>query len=270
MINPQLHRQAVALDHQQHRQLKVDFPVTDWTVAEGLNAIFVAATEFTDVSREYPIVFVRAGKGTDGRDLVAPVAVLGVLPAQNLYVQGPEAGTGARGWRASYKPAVLQAYPFCIGRVDDERFAVCVDMAWKGLGNDRALPLFEADGQPAQVLKAMQQHLELLEGEIQNTRRFGERLLELELLQDRRFDATLPDGRRHSVDGFLTIDQDKVLKLSDSVIGELHRNGMLGLMHLHWASLGLMRLLVDWHLQREQAAAAAQAPAVPPQTGQPS
>ena len=267
MINPQLHRQAVALDSQQHRQLKVDFPVADWSAAERLNAIFVAATEFADAGREYPIVFVRAGRSPEGRDLVAPVAVLGVLPEQNLYVEAPEGGQGARRWRASYKPAVVQAYPFCVGRVDDERYAVCVDMAWKGVGNDRALPLFEADGQPAQVLKAMQQHLELLESEIQNTRAFGDRLLELDLLRDMRFDATLPDGRKHTVDGFLTVEKEKAQNLPDNVVGELHRNGMLGLVHLHWASLGLMRRLVDWHLQRQQAA---QPPAAAPQTGQPS
>jgi hypothetical protein len=46
------------------------------------------------------------------------------------------------------------------------------------------------------------------------------------------------------------------------VVGELHRSGLLGLMHLHWASMGNMRRLVDWHVERSAAAPAA-VPATP-------
>ncbi|MBL8341455.1 MAG: SapC family protein [Rubrivivax sp.] len=253
MINQNLHKQPVALDNRQHRHHKVSFPVTDWSVASRLNAIFVAATEFADVCKEFPIVFVRAGRETDGRDQIAPIAVLGVVGEDNLYLEGP----GLSQWRAAYKPAVLQAYPFCIGRVDDQRFAVCVDMAWPGVGTELGQPLFDDQGEPAELLKAMRQHMEVLEGEVQATRQFGAKLLELDLLRDMRFDATLPDGRKHSVDGFLTVDADKAQNLPDNVVGELHRNGMLGLIQLHWASLGLMRRLIDWHLARHPAGAAA-------------
>jgi hypothetical protein len=41
------------------------------------------------------------------------------------------------------------------------------------------------------------------------------------------------------------------------VVYELHRNGMLALMHMHWVSLGNMRRLVDWHAERRAAAPAA-------------
>ena len=245
MINPHLHRQPVALEQQQHRQHRIALPVTDWSVASRMNAVFVAATEFSDVCKEYPIVFVRAGREADGRDQIAPIAVLGMVGEQNLYLEGT-----AGGWRAAYKPAVLQAYPFCIGRVDEQRFAICVDMAWSGVGTEQGQPLFDEAGQPAELLKAMQKHLEVLEGEIQATRTFGQRLMALDLLREMRFDATLPDGRKHTLDGFLTVDQEKAQSLPDTVVGELHRNGMLGLIQLHWASLGLMRRLMDWHVVR--------------------
>jgi len=103
----------------------------------------------------------------------------------------------------------------------------------------------------------MQKHLELLEGEIQRTRLLGAKLVQLDLLRDMRFDATLPDGRKHSVDGFLTVDEGKMQKLPDKVVGELHRSGILGLIQLHWVSLGNMRRLFDWHLERSGAAAPA-------------
>jgi hypothetical protein len=264
LINPHLHRQPVALEPKRHGQLKIAFPVTDWSVAARLNAVFVAATEFSDVCKEFPIVFVRAGREADGRDQIAPIAVLGVAGEQNLYLTEPAGPGQPQAWRAAYKPAVLQAYPFCIGRVDEQRFAVCVDMSWPGVGSDVGQPLFTPEGQPAELLKAMQQHLEVLEGEIQATRNLGRRLLELDLLRDMRFDATLPDGRQHSVDGFLTVDAEKAQVLPDNVLGELHRSGMLGMIQLHWASLGLMRRLMDWHVQRNPGQAAAPAAATAP------
>lgn len=252
MINQNLHKQPTALDSAKHRQLKLQVPVTDWSVADRLNAIFVAAAEFGEACREFPVVFVRAGKEPDGSDQIAPIAVLGLTQNQNLFLDGGR-------WRAQYMPAVLRHYPFCIARVDDKRFAICVDMAYAGAGNEAGAPLFEDDGQPAALLKTMQPQMESLETEVQRTRFVGKRLLELNVLRDMRFDATLPDGSKHSVDGFLTVDDKKMAELPEDVVVELHRNGLLGLVHLHWVSLGNMRRLAQWHTER---AAATAAPAV--------
>jgi SapC len=243
LINQNLHKQPTALDLVQHRHLKLHVPITNWSVAKDLNALFVAATEFGDACREFPIVFVRAGKEPDGKDAIAPIAVLGLTQNENLYVSGER-------WRAQYMPAILRMYPFCIARIDDERFAICVDTAFAGTSVLEGQPVFDDEGKPAELLQTMQKQLETLEGEIQRTRLVGRRLMELDLLHEMRFDVTLPDGRQHTVDGFLTIDEKKATELPDNVVAELHRSGVLGLMHLHWVSMGNMRRLVDWHVER--------------------
>ncbi len=250
MIIQDLHREPMGLDSVQHRQLKLDVPVSDWSLAAKLNALFVAVGEFGEACREFPIVFVKVGQNEQGKDQVAPIAVMGLVQGDNLFVEGSE-------WRGRYMPAVLAAYPFCIAQIDADRFAVCVDKAHPGVGGQRGIEVFDALGQPSQLLVDMQKHLESLEAEVQRTRLIGDKLVELGLLQDMRFDATLPDGRQHTVDGFLTVDEKKMQDLPDAVVGELHRNGMLGLIHLHWVSLGNMRRLVDWHVKRAGTAAAA-------------
>ena len=247
MINPNLHLKPTPLDSVEHRRMRLRVPVADWRVAANVNAMFVAAAEFGDVCREFPIVFVKAGKEADGSDAIAPIAVFGLMANQNLFLDGAR-------WRANYMPAVLRAYPFCIGRIDDQRFAVCVDTAYAGADADDGVALFNDDGTQAPLLADMHKHLETLETEIQRTRLVGKRLQELGLLQEMRFDATLPDGRKHTVDGFLTVDDKKATALSDAVVGELHRSGVLGLMHLHWVSMGNMRRLVEWHAERDIAA----------------
>jgi hypothetical protein len=255
LIIEALHTSPVPLDRDQHRGLKLRMPVTDWAVARRLNAIFVAAVEFADVGREYPIVFVRAGKEEDGRDQIAPIAVMGLQASQNLYEQDGQ-------WRAQYIPAVVRCYPFCIGRIDAERFAVCVDTAWTGAQPLIGERLFQDDGQPAPMLQEMQKHMEVLEAEIQRTRFICQRLVEHGLLQDMRFDATMPDGTQHTVDGFLTVDDKKLQDLPDDVVGRLHREGVLGLIHAHWISMGHMRRLADWFAERNgKQAPAAGAPA---------
>jgi hypothetical protein len=252
LINQNLHTQPTGLDSAQHRKLKLRVPITDWSVAGRLNAIFVASAEFGDVCREFPIVFVKAGQEPDGSDAIAPIAVLGLTANENLYVAGER-------WRAQYMPAILRMYPFCTARLDEERFAICIDMAYPGVSETEGLPLFEADGKQSDLLNSMQKQLETLDLEVQRTRLIGRRLNELGLLRDMRFDATLPDGRQHTVDGFLTVDDEKATNLPDEVVAELHRSGVLGLMHLHWVSMGNMRRLVDWHVERGAAAAPAEA-----------
>ncbi len=250
MINQKLHLQPQALDTNLHRQLKLKLPLTDWSVAKRLNAMFVAAAEFGDVCREYPIVFIKAGQEEDGSDAIAPVAVFGLTQDDNLYVSGAD-------WRAQYVPAVLRAYPFCMARIDAERFAICIDRSYAGFSETEGVPLFEGDAQASEMLKAMTTNLENLEGEVQRTRMIGKRLLELDLLREMRFDTTMPDGRQHTVDGFLTVDDKKVTELPEATVMELHRNGILGLIHLHWVSIGNMRRLADWYTQRTLGSAAA-------------
>ncbi len=250
MINNLLHRQPVALDSAQHRQLKVSLPVTDWSVASRLNAIFLAATEFGDACLEYPIFFVKSGQPENGVESIAPIAVLGVNAEQNLFLDGGQ-------WRANYMPALLSAYPFCFGRVDAQSIALCVDTAYAPVNTERGEALFQADGKPSELTQKVLNHFETMEGEIQRTRLVCQRLQELDLFREMRLDATLPDGRQHSVDGFLTVDQDKMQTLDDAVVLELHRNGVLGLIHRHWISLAHMQRLIHWHAERAGAAPAA-------------
>ncbi len=249
MIVQNLHKNATGLDTVAHRGMKLKLPVQDWRMASGINSMFLAATEFADACREFPIVFVTAGKDTDGSPNLAPIAVFGVTPTENLFV------TGER-WRGRYMPAVLRMYPFCMARINDEKLALCVDMDFKGVSDTEGEALFDADGKPTEMLKGVQQQLETLEAEVQRTRMVCKRLQELGLLRDMRFDATLPGGRQHSVDGFMVVDETKVAELTDAQVVELHRNGIMGLVHLHWMSMRNMQPLMEWHVEREAATAA--------------
>lgn len=265
MINQLIHRQVEAIDARKHAQTRLVTGQSDWTFASRLNSIFVTATEFGDACRELPLVFIEAGKDEAGKRLIAPIAVLGLVAEDNLFVEGSS-------WRGRYAPAVLRAYPFCTARLENGRFAVCLDMSFSGISQTEGQPLFDEQGKPSELLERAQKQLEALETEVQRTRLLCDKLLELELLREMRFDATLPDGRKHTVDGFLTIDQERVTKLTEAQVVELHRTGVLGLIHAHWISLGNMRTLLEQHMARHPApaAAAAEAAATPAEAAVPA
>ena len=248
MIHHGLHRDPVPLDREQHRALRIDRAAqSNFSPMSGLNAYFLNAVEFADACREYPIVFIPAGKPEPGKKPeVAPVAVFGLAQGENLVLDGNR-------WVADYIPAQLRAYPFALARIDAQQYTVVVDRSWHGLSEGTDGPgtaLFEADGRPSSYLQEMQKYLETLELELRRTQQFCARLVELDLVQEMRFDATLPDGNKLRVDGFLSVDDNKLKALPDAVVLELFRNGMLALVNLQQASLGHMRRLVDRRIGR--------------------
>jgi hypothetical protein len=248
MIDPTLFAEPVALDRAQHRTLRLKPAGVRYDRTAAMNALFITAVEFVDVCREYPIVFVEAGQGPDGRREVAPMAVLGLQQRENLML-------GADGrWAARYVPALLRGYPLGIAPVDGTSYAVCFDAKADALSPTEGERLFDDAGEPTAFLAERRKFLEEIEREAQRTRLLGRRLLELELLRPMRFDATLPDGARLSVDGFLALDEEKLGALPEATVFDLHRSGVLSLIHAHQISLGLMRALVERRIALRAAA----------------
>ena len=254
MINSALYRQPVLLDHNTYRSKKMGV-LSDFSITKNMHAVFCTATEFPQAALEFPIVFVHTGeRDAAGKPTYSPIVLLGLAQNENLFVEGTR-------WDAGYIPAFIRRYPFLTANLKGAPGpGVLIDLAWPGFSDTEGEPLFEADGKPAPALQRAMQFLEMFEQEAQRTRAFCARLVELELLKEMKADATLPSGQKMSVDGFFTVDEEKLLKLPDATVLELHRNGMLALLHLHLASLANLRYRVE-RKARSAAAAASPAPA---------
>lgn len=241
--NPPMYGNLVPINTQAHRtlRLKTDLNVLGRTAK--LNSMFLAVLEFADACREYPIVFVRMGDPTksDGKLVVAPLAVLGLKPEINTFVKGDQ-------WDASYVPAYVRRFPFMMARIDEaQNMAMCYDASWEGFSVTDGTPLFDADGQPTEFLKGAKDFVENYEREVERTRAACDELVALNLLQDMRFEATTPSGEKLNVDGFLAVDEKKLAELDDATVVKLHRNGLLALLEMHRLSLRNMAKLVGRH-----------------------
>ncbi len=238
MSNPPMYGELQPLDREAHKNLKLDTAQPVVSRVADQNSVFLAAVEFADACKEFPVVFVRAGEpDAAGKQAVAPLAVLGLKPGSNLFVEGDK-------WTANYVPAYVRRYPFAMARLDGNanNLAVCFDNKWTAFNETTGEALFK-DGEPTEFLLNARNFLENFEQEAERTRLICALLSELDLLQDMRFEATLPNGDKLDVEGFLALDEKKYSELPDAKVLELHRNGLIALIEMHRLSLGNMNRL---------------------------
>ena len=247
MINSALYKDPVLLDPAQHRALRMGV-LTDYSITKGMHAVFLTATEFMQAGLEFPILFVHSGdRDAEGRLLLSPIVLLGLTQGENLCVKGTR-------WDARYIPAFIRRFPFLTANLKGASGpGVLIDKSWSGFSATEGEPLFTADDKPSPALDQAIKFLEMFEQEAQRTRLFCARLAELDILKEMKADATLPDGKTLSVDGFYTVDDEKLRELPDATVLELHRNGMLMLLTMHLASLTNMKHLVDRKALRDAA-----------------
>ena len=247
MTTDALYREPVVLDRVAHRALRMS-PLTDFSVASGMHASYLAVAEFMSAAREMVVVFVR---NTDdpAASPVSPVVMMGLQDGENLFVDGKE-------WGARYKPAFLRRYPYWTARLAGaDTSTVLIDLAWSGFSGTVGEPLFDTTGEPTEALKSALAFVEEFEREGARTQVFCTRLVELDLLREMQASVKLANGAELSLSGFLAVDQDKLLALPDAAVVELHRSGMLGLIHQQIASMANLQALVDRKDKRAPAAA---------------
>lgn len=231
-----------ALDREVHANLKLDPVKSVAPRVAGMNSIFITAIEFQDACREFPIVFVRAGEPVNGRQEIAPLAVLGLKPGSNLFVKGDE-------WTGNYVPAYVRRYPFAMARIEGagDNLAICFDREWGAFSNEAGEALF-ANGEPTEFLLNAKKFLEHFEQETERTRLVCQKLAELDLFTDMRFEASLPDGEKLDVEGFLALNEEKYHALTDAQVLELHRLGLIALIEMHRVSMGNMNRLANRYI----------------------
>ena len=105
MTRSALYREPVPVNPALQRDKRVG-QLTDFSVATGLHAVYVAAAEFEHAALEYVIVFVPTGADSAaGKRRMAPFVPLGLDHGENLFV-------GSARWDARYMPAFIQHGPF--------------------------------------------------------------------------------------------------------------------------------------------------------------
>jgi hypothetical protein len=196
--------------------------------AAKTNSIPLAAVEFIDTAREYPIAFT----GKDDGPLF-PIALVGVRQNENLFVTEDER------WDGRYVPAFVRRYPFVLAEKQDaDDFNVYLDESYAGLGAVDGDRLFTDDGEHTASLKQALEFLSNYQGEIKRTRLFVERLQALDLLIPRVLEVVRNNEAPLVLQGFSVVDEQRLAVLGDAELLALARDGYLPLIYAHLGSLG--------------------------------
>lgn len=219
------------LDNIQHRHLRVDTTRSE-ALGDGVMLAPTFPDEFREIQAHYPIVFHRDG---DGR--IQPVALLGLQQGRNLFLGGGR-------WDAAYLPLAIERQPFLVG-TGGQALNVHVDLDSPRLRTGRGEALFLEHGGVSGFLERMQAVLLALHDGLATVPVFVAALTTHALVEPFALDVRLDDGRRHRLDGFLTIDEQRVRALDAEAAGQLHADGHLEAIHMAMASVSRFRDLID-------------------------
>jgi hypothetical protein len=239
MSDTMYYEKPVLLDRDKHRKRRVRASAS-FAFARKANSLYLASVEFAEACKEYAIVFTRGSN-----QAVVPVAMLGLRPRENLFVNEQEQ------WTGEYVPAFVRRYPFVLAELSGQALAACIDEAFPGLNDNEGEPLFDAQGNNTPFLQNALDFLNRYQQEYRRTEAFCRRLEQAGLLTEMNAKADLVDGRSFTIGGLLVVDEKKLLALPDAVALSLFRAGELHLISLHLASLANMKKLVDRMAERK-------------------
>jgi hypothetical protein len=219
------YEKVTPVSSQAHRDLCIER--TDFGFAAAVNSVPLTAIEMPLAAREYTIVF--AGN----EEAVAPVVVLGVADAQNLYLDENKA------WKADYIPAFVRRYPFVFAQDKDAtQFTLCIDESWAGCNRQgRGQRLFDDEGKQTQYLQNMLKFLSDYQAQFVRTQAYCKKLKELNLLEPMQAQIVLPGGEKRQLAGFLGATRPKIKALGAEKLAELVKSDELELTYLQMASL---------------------------------
>jgi len=225
---------AVLLNNVDHKNLRI---ITKRAAEYGDDAIIVSTfpSEFIHLQAHYPIVFRKTQEGL-GFDAFA---LLGFVPGENLFL-GPD------GWTVNYVPLAIQRQPFLIG-VSGEELTVHVQIDSPRIATqpDQGEAVFLPHGSPTDYLERINSTLLAIHQGVQSMPAFIAALMEHELLEAFVVDAQLEDGSKHRLDGFYTINENKLNALSGTALEALQRAGYLKPIYMVIASMGNFRDLIE-------------------------
>jgi len=229
------YQKPVQLNTDVHKDARLGGLSGNFSFARETNSIPLAAVEFFDAVREYPIAFAGSEGGAN-----FPIGIFGIRQNENLFVS-PEGK-----WEGRYVPAFVRRYPFVLAEQQDaEDFNVYLDEAYPGFGAADGERLFTDAGEQAPLLKQALEFLATYQGEIKRTRLFVERLQALKLLIPRLLEVVRPGEQPLVLQGFSVVDESRLMSLPDADLLDLARSGLLAWIHAHLMSLGNVPALAE-------------------------
>lgn len=223
----------VPLNKELHAKTKI-LDITDFKFAEQHHIAYITMHEFARAAAIFPLVFLEDKANNTFR----PVVLMGLSEGENLFV----AADGK--WNASYVPAILRRYPFTLVQNGDVgNYVVCLDESSNLVGETEGSSLFDADGEPTEVVANIKRFL----GELQQMDILTDHFCKF-LAENNMFIPLNMKVREHDVEKNLTgcfvINETRLNGLSDELFLSIKNKNYLPAIYAHLISLAQTERLV--------------------------
>ena len=234
-ILPLFYKKVIPLNKEVHGALYIE-GIEGYAHTKETNSVYIAAIEFLQVSREYPIVFAKDGEGK-----LFPLALLGLEKSQNVFVDKKGA------WVADYIPAYVRRYPFILATAEDKKdnFTVCIDESFPGFNTAKeGNALFNDKGEQSDILSQAVDFLKDYQTHVNLTALFCENLSKLDILEPMQANIERATGEKTTLGGFMGVNRDKLKALKPAKLAELLKSDQMELVFAHLASLSNIKTLM--------------------------
>ena len=226
-------QKVVPVNKEVHARTRIK-EISSFEFASNFHVAYLTMQEFTRAAAIFPIVFLEDKE----KDEFRPVALLGLKPGQNLFVDA------AGKWQASYVPAIIRRYPFALTpHGTDGQYIVCIDEASSLVSLTEGAPLFDEVGEPTQVIENVKRYLSELQQMDVQTRSFCTFLTEHNMFTPLNLQVR-DSGSVKTISGCYVINEERLNNLSDERFLDIRSKRFLPAVYAHLISLAQTERLV--------------------------
>jgi hypothetical protein len=199
-----MYTQITLINSNEHKNSSVKV-YSDFSYAKEMINAPITVAEFYECCKDYPIVFVK-----DAQNNWSASTMLGYEEKKNLFVNGKGEWEKLR-----YVPASIRRYPFIFVAQENNQLALGVDAtALSSAKEDDERKLFDEENKPTEFINNVLGFMNQFQGDAIATANFIKQLDEWELLEERTAQITTSDQKSYQINGFYTINEEKLQHLS--------------------------------------------------------
>ncbi len=226
---------ALHIINQPQDQTKAVNDAISYPNLETMISVPLGIGEVYEACKDYPILFTKNQEG----DWLA-IALLGYND-KNVYLD-----ENRRFKKGKYLPAFLRRYPFALAQNEDKKgFSLGIEEeALEALNeSNKERALFKEDKTPSDLTKNTLDFLVRFQGELQACSALIKELEIWELLVEQSANLLDEEGKTHTINGFFTINEEKLGHLSEKKKLDIYKKGATPFMTAHLISLSNIRRL---------------------------
>ncbi len=156
-------------------------------------------------------------------------------------------------WITSYIPSFIRKYPFAIASTEgnSNQKVILIDEESELVSTVEGNPLFLENGEQSEILKNGIKFLTSYEKQFTITKNVAKIIADSGILEEREIAVGEGDEKQVLVNGFKVVNREKLNKLSDDILADWVRKGVITMIDAHLKSLDNINTLFEIAQQRQ-------------------